>query len=92
MNSFAINCVVSIPEMANFVCFLFKCMCEYNFDCDSPKLLHGRDGGRSGGRVGGGFKKSQPRETAATTTPTAVAGAPAAGTTEVHHHHHGGGG
>mmetsp|Transcript_76194 Transcript_76194/g.111605 ORF Transcript_76194/g.111605 Transcript_76194/m.111605 type:complete len:168 (+) Transcript_76194:12-515(+) len=57
-----------------------------------PFQAAARDGGRSGGRIGGGFKKSQPRETAATTTPAAVAGAPAAGTTEVHHHHHGGGG
>jgi len=65
----------------------------YNFDCDSPNLLHCREGGRSGARVSGGFKKSQPLKTAANTTPpTAVAGAPAAGATEVHHHHHSGGG
>ncbi len=63
--------------------------------------------GRSGGRLGGGFKKSTPRAETETTAgasvagaaphaavgaaPAAVGAAPAA-VTEVHHHHHGGGG
>jgi len=56
---------------------------------------------RSGGRMGGGFNKAQPRttltqkapaSTAATSTSTAATAAPAAATSTVHHHHHGGGG